>query len=52
MFRASYFAYIFLAPLIAEFARRYPGITFDFDLTPRVLFPDRTLPAINDAVSA
>lgn len=31
------FANIFLAPLIAEFARRYPGITFDFDLTPRVV---------------
>ncbi|MCD6671452.1 MAG: LysR family transcriptional regulator [Burkholderiaceae bacterium] len=29
------FAAIFLAPLIAEFAKRYPGITFDFDLTPR-----------------
>lgn len=29
------FAIIHLAPLIAEFARRYPGITFDFDLTPR-----------------
>ena len=29
------FANIFLAPLIAEFARRYPGISFDFDLTPR-----------------
>jgi DNA-binding transcriptional LysR family regulator len=29
------FATIYLAPLIAEFARRYPGITFDFDLTPR-----------------
>lgn len=29
------FATIFLAPLIAEFARRYPGITFEFDLTPR-----------------
>ncbi|UCV17852.1 LysR family transcriptional regulator [Ferribacterium limneticum] len=29
------FANIFLAPLIAEFASRYPGITFDFDLTPR-----------------
>lgn len=24
-----------LAPLIAEFARRYPGISFEFDLTPR-----------------
>lgn len=29
------FANIFLAPLIADFARRYPGITFEFDLTPR-----------------
>lgn len=29
------FATIFLAPLIAEFAKRYPGITFEFDLTPR-----------------
>jgi DNA-binding transcriptional LysR family regulator len=29
------FATIYLAPLIAEFARRYPGIRFDFDLTPR-----------------
>jgi len=29
------FATIYLAPLIAQFARRYPGITFDFDLTPR-----------------
>lgn len=29
------FATIFLAPLLAEFARRYPGIIFDFDLTPR-----------------
>lgn len=38
MLRASLsvdFATIYLAPLIAEFARRYPGITFDFDLTPR-----------------
>jgi DNA-binding transcriptional LysR family regulator len=31
------FANIFLAPLIAEFARRYPKITFDFDLTPRAV---------------
>lgn len=31
------FANIYLAPLIAEFARRYPGITFDFDLSPRVV---------------
>jgi DNA-binding transcriptional LysR family regulator len=29
------FATIYMAPLIAEFARRYPGIAFDFDLTPR-----------------
>lgn len=29
------FANIFLAPLIAEFAQRYPGISFEFDLTPR-----------------
>jgi DNA-binding transcriptional LysR family regulator len=29
------FATIYLAPLIAEFGRRYPGITFEFDLTPR-----------------
>lgn len=29
------FATIYLAPLIAEFARMYPGISFDFDLTPR-----------------
>ena len=29
------FATIYMAPLIAEFSRRYPGITFDFDLTPR-----------------
>src|SRR5690606_11407957 len=27
------FANIYLAPLIAEFARHYPGITFEFDLT-------------------
>lgn len=29
------FAVTYLAPLIAEFAALYPGITFDFDLTPR-----------------
>ncbi|EHD19975.1 MULTISPECIES: LysR family transcriptional regulator [Brenneria] len=29
------FAINYLAPAIAEFARHYPGITFDFDLTPR-----------------
>lgn len=31
------FANIYLAPLIAEFARQYPGISFDFDLTPRLV---------------
>ncbi len=31
------FATVFLAPLITEFARRYPGISFDFDLTPRAV---------------
>lgn len=38
MLRASLpvdFAIIYMAPLIKEFARRYPGITFDLDLTPR-----------------
>lgn len=29
------FATIYMAPLIAEFAEKYPGIAFDFDLTPR-----------------
>nr|WP_178117632.1 LysR family transcriptional regulator [Pseudomonas sp. R5(2019)] len=29
------FATVYLAPHIAEFARRYPGISFEFDLTPR-----------------
>jgi DNA-binding transcriptional LysR family regulator len=29
------FATIYMAPLVAEFARLYPGISFDFDLTPR-----------------
>ncbi|WPP01974.1 LysR family transcriptional regulator [Pseudomonas sp. HR96] len=29
------FANVYLAPLIAEFAHQYPGISFDFDLTPR-----------------
>jgi DNA-binding transcriptional LysR family regulator len=29
------FATFYLTPLIAEFARRYPGISFEFDLTPR-----------------
>ena len=31
------FANIFLAPLIAEFADKYPGINFEFDLTPRLV---------------
>lgn len=31
------FANTYLAPIIAEFARRYPGITFEFDLTPRLV---------------
>lgn len=26
---------LFLTPHMAEFCRRYPGISFDFDLTPR-----------------
>ena len=29
------FANVYLAPLIAEFAQLYPGISFEFDLTPR-----------------
>ncbi|MGQ5288531.1 LysR substrate-binding domain-containing protein [Pectobacterium actinidiae] len=29
------FAITYLAPVIVEFSRLYPGITFDFDLTPR-----------------
>lgn len=29
------FSQTYLAPLIAEFSRLYPAITFDFDLTPR-----------------
>ncbi|SCB51070.1 DNA-binding transcriptional regulator, LysR family [Bradyrhizobium shewense] len=29
------FANTYLAPLITEFAQRYPDITFEFDLTPR-----------------
>ncbi|WP_395334726.1 LysR family transcriptional regulator [Novosphingobium sp. BL-8H] len=36
--RASFpvdFAVTYLAPLVAEFARLYPGITFDIDLSPR-----------------
>ncbi|MGU7772053.1 LysR family transcriptional regulator [Burkholderia sp. MR1-5-21] len=38
LLRASFpvdFAVTYLAPLIAEFAHLYPGITFDFDLTSR-----------------
>lgn len=38
MLRASLpvdFATVYMAPVIAEFSRRYPGITFEFDLTPR-----------------
>jgi len=31
------FANIYLAPVLAEFAQRYPGIRFDLDLTPRVV---------------
>ncbi|MEE9929218.1 LysR family transcriptional regulator [Microvirgula aerodenitrificans] len=31
------FANTYLAPLIAEFAGRYPGIRFDLDLTPRLV---------------
>ena len=31
------FANIYLAPLIVEFAHIYPGISFDFDLTPRLV---------------
>lgn len=31
------FANIFLAPLITEFADKYPGINFEFDLTPRLV---------------
>lgn len=29
------FAVVYLAPLIAEFAQLYPGIKFEFDMTPR-----------------
>lgn len=29
------FATIYLTPLLADFAHRYPGISFEFDLTPR-----------------
>jgi DNA-binding transcriptional LysR family regulator len=29
------FGTIYLAPLVAEFAQHYPGISFEFDLTPR-----------------
>ncbi|BEO06777.1 LysR family transcriptional regulator [Serratia marcescens] len=38
LLRASFpvdFAVTYLTPLVVEFASRYPGITFDFDLTPR-----------------
>jgi DNA-binding transcriptional LysR family regulator len=31
------FATIYLTPLISEFALRYPGISFEFDLTPRTV---------------
>ncbi|WP_397476013.1 LysR substrate-binding domain-containing protein [Pusillimonas sp.] len=31
------FANIYLAPLLTEFARQYPGITFDLNLTPRLV---------------
>jgi len=31
------FAHIYLAPLLTEFARLYPGITFELDLTPRLV---------------
>lgn len=31
------FANIYLAPLIADFAKLYPGISFDLDLTPRLV---------------
>lgn len=39
LLRASFpegFATVFLAPLVAEFAQRYPGIRFEFDLSPRL----------------
>ncbi|WP_457103712.1 LysR substrate-binding domain-containing protein [Mesorhizobium sp. URHB0026] len=29
------FATLYLTPIIVDFARHYPGITFEFDLTPR-----------------
>ncbi len=29
------FATIYMAPLVTKFAARYPGLSFDFDLTPR-----------------
>jgi DNA-binding transcriptional LysR family regulator len=32
---SSDFANVFLAPLFVDFARRYPDISFDFDLSPR-----------------
>ncbi len=31
------FANIYLAPIIADFAKQYPGISFDLDLTPRLV---------------
>jgi DNA-binding transcriptional LysR family regulator len=31
------FANVYLAPLIVDFARQYPGIRFEFDLTPRTV---------------
>ncbi len=29
------FATLYLAPIVVDFAQQYPGITFEFDLTPR-----------------
>jgi len=40
LLRASFpegFATVFLAPLVAEFAQRFPGIRFEFDLSPRLV---------------
>jgi DNA-binding transcriptional LysR family regulator len=34
------FTVAYLAPLVAEFANLYPGITFDFDLTSRRVDPE------------
>lgn len=31
------FSTIYLAPILAKFSREYPGITFDLDLTPRIV---------------